>query len=141
VAIGGTLFGNPLSLAAARAALGSVLTPDAYEHTSRLGARLADGIQGAIDGAGLPWTAHRFGPRSGVTFAPAMPTDAGSSRRSWDDRLARTARLWLGNRGVWEAIVGAGPAMSVPSDDADVDRYIEAYATFLDALTRPDGPG
>jgi glutamate-1-semialdehyde 2,1-aminomutase len=141
VATGGTLFANPLSLAAARAALGEVLTPDAYVHTARLGGRLADGIQAAIDAAGLPWIAHRFGPRSGVTFAPAMPRNAGEARAAWDDRLVRTFRLWLGNRGVWEAIAGAGPAMAVPADDADVDRYVEAYAGLVDALTADGARG
>jgi glutamate-1-semialdehyde 2,1-aminomutase len=34
VATGGTLFGNPLSAAAAKAALTEVLVPDAYAHTS-----------------------------------------------------------------------------------------------------------
>jgi glutamate-1-semialdehyde 2,1-aminomutase len=135
VATGGTLFANPLSLAAARASLGEVLTPDAYERTARLGGRLADGVQTAIDAAGLPWVAHRFGPRSGVTFAPAMPRDAGEARRAWDDPLVRTARLWLGNRGVWEAIAGAGPAISIPAEEADVDRYVEAYGALLEALT------
>lgn len=33
VATGGTLFGNALSMAAARATMGDVLTPDAYAHT------------------------------------------------------------------------------------------------------------
>ncbi len=42
VATGGTLFGNPLSAAAAQAALTEVLLPDAYAHTSALGAQLAD---------------------------------------------------------------------------------------------------
>jgi glutamate-1-semialdehyde 2,1-aminomutase len=135
IATGGTLFGNPLSMAAARATLGSILSDEAYAHTARLGTRLADGIQAAIDAAALPWVAHRFGPRSGTTFAPALPRDAETSRRSWDDRLTRTLRLWLGNRGVWEAIAGAGPTMSVPADDDDVDRYVDAYAGLLAALT------
>jgi glutamate-1-semialdehyde 2,1-aminomutase len=65
VATGGTLFGNQLSAAAAKAALTEVLVADAYEHTSRLGATLADGIEAAIAASGLPWTAIRFGPRSG----------------------------------------------------------------------------
>ncbi len=141
VATGGTLFANPLSMAAARAALGSVLTEDAYTHTARLGTRLADGIQAAIDAAGLPWVAHRFGPRSGTTFAPTMPRDAAASRRSWDDRLTRTLRLWLGNRGVWEAIAGAGPTMAVPADEADVDRYVDGYRGLLAALTDDGSPG
>jgi glutamate-1-semialdehyde aminotransferase len=72
VATGGTLSGNPLSSAAAKAALTQVLTPDAYAHTAALGGELADGIEQAIRSAGLPWTAIRFGPRSGQWFGP-MP--------------------------------------------------------------------
>lgn len=45
VATGGTLFGNALSMAAARATLGQVLTEAAYEHAASIGARLADGIE------------------------------------------------------------------------------------------------
>src|SRR5262244_3652556 len=56
VATGGTLFGNPLSAAAAKAALTEVLSPAAYQNTSELGGELADGIQAAIGSAGLPWT-------------------------------------------------------------------------------------
>ena len=44
VAVGGTLFGNPVSMAAARAAMGEVLTDDAYAHSQRLGSLLADGL-------------------------------------------------------------------------------------------------
>ena len=45
VATGGTLFGNPLSAAAAKAALTEVLVPAAYQHASALGSELADGIE------------------------------------------------------------------------------------------------
>src|SRR3989454_4079761 len=79
-ATGGTLFGNPLSMAAARAALTKVLTPAAYEHTTTLGARLAGGIEAAIRGAGLPWTAQRFGPRSGHWYGAEPKTDRKSTR-------------------------------------------------------------
>src|SRR5215831_10130562 len=65
VATGGTLFGNPLSAAAAKAALTEVLSPGAYQHTTELGGELADGIEAAIGSAGLPWTVIRLGPRSG----------------------------------------------------------------------------
>jgi glutamate-1-semialdehyde 2,1-aminomutase len=135
IATGGTLFGNPLSMAAARAALGEVLLPEAYDHANALGTRLADGIERAIGEAGLPWTAHRFGPRSGTTFAGTMPRNADESRASFDPALFRLLRLWLGNRGVWEAIVGAGPTMAVPATEADVDRYVEGYRQLLAALT------
>jgi glutamate-1-semialdehyde 2,1-aminomutase len=134
VATGGTLFGNALSMAAARAALGEVLTEDAYAHTWALGGRLADGIQAAIDRAGLPWRAHRFGPRSGTTFAPDLPRDAAQARAVADPELTDVAWHYLANRGVWEAIEGSGPTCSVPATTEDVDRYVEAYGGLLAEL-------
>ena len=43
IATGSTLFGNPLSAAAAKAALTEVLVPGAYAHATALGTELADG--------------------------------------------------------------------------------------------------
>jgi glutamate-1-semialdehyde 2,1-aminomutase len=135
VATGGTLFGNPMSMAAARATMGEVLTDEAYAHTHVLGTRLADGIEKAIAEVGLPWTTHRFWPRSGVTYAPAMPRNAAEANATKDVELIVTARVYLANRGVWEAIVGAGPTCSVPATEEDVDRYVDAYASLVRELT------
>ena len=135
VATGGTLFGNPLSMAAARATMHEVLTPEAYAHTHALGARLADGIEGVIVGAGLPWTTHRFWPRSGVTFAPSMPRNAAAARDHFDVPLRRLMRVYLANRGVWDAIVGAGPTCAVPATAADVDSYVGAFGELIEELT------
>jgi glutamate-1-semialdehyde aminotransferase len=135
IATGGTLFGNPLSMAAARATMGEVLTDDAYAHTQVLGARLADGIEKAISGVRLPWTTHRFWPRSGVTFAPSMPRNALESYAAKDIPLTLLARVYLANRGVWEAIVGAGPTCPVPATEEDVDRYVDAYGSLIVELT------
>ena len=133
VATGGTLFGNPLSMAAARAALTKVLTPAAYEHTAALGARLADGIESALLAARLPWTAQRFGPRSGHWHGPEPKT--GLEALALRDRpLTVAQRLWMANRGVWEALPGAGPTVPVPARAADVDRYLDAYGSFLRAV-------
>jgi len=135
VATGGTLFGNPLSMAAARAAMGEVLTDAAYAHTQRLGARLADGLESAVAAAGLPWTIHRFWPRSGYTFAATLPRTATEAAAAFDVPLRRLMRVYLANRGVWEAIVGAGPTCSVAASDDDVDRYLAAFADLLGELT------
>jgi glutamate-1-semialdehyde 2,1-aminomutase len=134
VATGGTLFGNPLSAAAAVAALTKVLTPQAYEHAAGLGSRLADGIEGAIDEAGLPWTVYRFGPRTGQWYGPRPHTGADAHTLT-DVELTRLLRIWMASRGVWEALPGAGPTVPVPATDADVDRYLEAYVDLLVALT------
>jgi hypothetical protein len=41
----------------------------------------------------------------------------------------------MANRGVWEAMEWAGPAMSVPATDADAERYLEILADMVGALT------
>ena len=133
VATGGTLFGNPLSAAAAQAALTEVLVPDAYAHTTALGGDLADGIEAAIHAAGLPWTAIRLGPRSGQWYGPRPRTGADAYALT-DEMLTRLIRVWLANRGIWEALPGAGPTACVPATRADVDRYVNAYAELLAQL-------
>ena len=65
-----------------------------------------------------------------------MPRDAAESRAMADPTLTKLLRRWLANRGVWEAIAGAGPTVGVPCSEEDVDRYVGAYGELLDALTR-----
>jgi len=133
VATGGTLFGNPLSAAAAKAALTEVLSPAAYQHTTGLGSELADGIGQAIGSAGLPWTVIRFGPRSGQWYGP-MPRTGAEAYALTDDRLTRLVRIWLANRGIWDALPGAGPTVPVPATRANVTSYVNAYAELLAEL-------
>ncbi len=91
LATGGTTFANPLSLAAAVATLRHVHTPEAFERVAGLGARLADGIEAAAAGHGLPWRAHRLGGRSGYCLEPELPRDAGDSGALARPRLDRHA--------------------------------------------------
>ncbi|HEX2756036.1 MAG TPA: transaminase [Candidatus Limnocylindrales bacterium] len=136
VAIGGTLFGNALAMAAVRAVLTEILTPAAYASTQRLGARLADGMRASVAAAGLPWHIHHLGPRAGYTYRDTAVRNAAEARAVQDDLLTRLVRVWLANRGVWEAIVGAGPVCSVPATDADVDGYLAGWATLIERLSR-----
>ncbi len=99
VATGGTLFGNALQMAAARAALTEVLTEEAYDRTSRLGEKLADGIDRAASGAGLPWCAHRLVARSGYQFDGMLPRTARDAHDAHDRELYRLLRLFMANRG------------------------------------------
>ena len=134
IATGGTLFGNPLALAAARATMLEVLKPAAYQHTQALGAELAAGMRAAVARSGLPWFIHELGPRSGYVFAPNPPRNASEASAVQDDTLTRLIRVWLANRGVWEAIVGAGPTVPVPATRDDVDAYLDAFDSLLQAL-------
>jgi glutamate-1-semialdehyde 2,1-aminomutase len=131
LATGGTLFGNALSMAAARAVLTEVLTPEAYEHAARLGALLADGLEAAVDEAGLPWKIQRLGPRSGVSFSGRLARNAGEADQDEQPELNALLRLYLANRGVWEAISTAGPAMSVDATEGDVETYLAAFRAFV----------
>ena len=150
LASGGTLFGNALSMAAARAALLEVLTDEAYERTAALGARLADGMEriiaeagpaggvdGTVAGAGLPWKVQRLYARSGLSFCGRLPRSAGEWDADEQPALNALLRLCLANRGVWEAIETAGPAMSVAATEDDVSLYLAAFAAFVADVTAP----
>ena len=82
-----------------------------------------------------PWHIPHLGPRSGYTFRPEPIRNAAEGREVANELLIRLIRIWLANRGVWEAIVGAGPTCSVPATEEDVDRYLDAYASLLRELT------
>ncbi len=131
VATGGTLFGNALSMAAARVVLDEVLTESAYERAAGLGGRLADGIESAAAAHDLPWRAHRLYNRSGYTHGPELPTNADEARASFDVELFNVQRLYMANRGVWEAIDSAGPACGIQTSADDVDRYLDVLDSFL----------
>jgi glutamate-1-semialdehyde aminotransferase len=135
LATGGTLFGNALSMAAARATLMEVLTPQAYEHTARLGALLADGLESIVSGAGLPWKVQRLYARSGLELSGRLARDAAEADADEQPEVNALLRLYLANRGVWEAISTAGPAMSVAATDADVSTYLSAFGVFVHDVT------
>jgi glutamate-1-semialdehyde 2,1-aminomutase len=134
IATGGTLFGNALSLAAARATLGEVLTDEVYDHAAALGHRLADGIEEVAAARGLGWRAHRLYNRSGYTHAAELPKNAIEARQTFDIDLYDLQRLYMANRGIWEAINSAGPACGMHTAQADVDRYLEVLDAFVREL-------
>jgi glutamate-1-semialdehyde 2,1-aminomutase len=131
VATGGTLFGNALSLAAARVTLEQVLTEEAYEHAASLGRRLADGIEVTAAANGLDWSAHRLFNRTGYTHAPELPSNAVEARATFDLELFNLQRLYMANRGIWEAVDSAGPACGIQATEEQVDQYIDVLADFL----------
>ena len=131
VATGGTLFGNALSMAAARVTLEEVLTDEAYEHAAALGRQLADGIESAARGHGLDWRAHRLFNRSGYTHGPALPRNAAEAFGSFDTHLFNIQRVYMANRGIWDAIDSAGPAAGIQTTSDHVDRYLDVLDAFL----------
>ena len=82
-------------------------------------------MRASVERHGLPWHIPHLGPRAGYLFQPTPIHDAAEGRAAADELLTRLIRVWLANRGVWEAIVGAGPVCSVPCQDEDVDAYLD----------------
>jgi glutamate-1-semialdehyde 2,1-aminomutase len=134
IATGGTLFANAMSMAAARAALGQVLTEEVYDRTAVLGTRLADGIEAIAQEAGLPWRVHRLFPRSGYAHGGQLPQNAEQARQGFRRDVTDLQRVYFANRGVWEAIYSAGPCVGIAHTEADVDQYLTVLAAFVAEL-------
>jgi glutamate-1-semialdehyde aminotransferase len=135
LATGGTLFANALSLAAGRAALTEVLTPEAFDSTAELGAQLAGGLRSAIEAAGLPWCVVQVGAHACYFFEPTPPRNGAESRRADDAELRALIRVFMANRGIWESGWWLGPTVSVAHTAAVVDRYLAVFREFLGELT------
>src|SRR6476620_6438885 len=71
----GTYNGNPLGMAAARASLLEVMTPEAYAHLDHLNERIVSGCQAVVDEFELPGYAVGVGSKGCVTFAPVKVID------------------------------------------------------------------
>lgn len=64
----GTLSGNPVAMAAGIATLGELQKPDFYKALEKSSARLADGLAGAAQKAGIPISIDRVGSMLGLFF-------------------------------------------------------------------------
>jgi glutamate-1-semialdehyde aminotransferase len=114
--------------------LTEILTPENYARIEALGQRLADGLDTAFDRHRLPWKAFRLGPRSGFCLFPTLPVNGSEAHRSMDLELIDTRRVFMANRGVWDAIASAGPQVSFAHTADDIDRYVAVANEFLDRI-------
>jgi glutamate-1-semialdehyde 2,1-aminomutase len=134
--LGGTLFGNALSLAAAKAVLENVLTPDAYAHVNRLGKQLSDGLNRIFKEHDLPWHAPHLGGRSGYCLTPELPRNSDEASQSLNYELIDARRCFLNNRGIWDAIASAGPSASFAHQGTDIDIYLNVVNDFIAEVRR-----
>ncbi len=131
----GTFNGNPLAMAATRAMLCEVATPEAYEKIEKLRLRAAEGIERAIARSDL--TAHvvTAGAKGCVVFA-AEPVTSYRGFLGVDDRYSHAHWLYQHNGGVFLPPWGKIEQwlISVQHDEADIDRLIENFAVFARAV-------
>ncbi|HWQ01333.1 MAG TPA: aspartate aminotransferase family protein [Gaiellaceae bacterium] len=133
----GTYNGNPLSMAAARASLLEVLTPDAYAHLHRLNDRLLEGCGAVVDEYRLPGYAVGIGAKGCVTFSPVRVVDYETFKAHQDVELTELAWLWNLNRGIF-ATPGREEewTLSVQHTDEAVDRYVSVFEELAAELRR-----
>ena len=132
--IGGTLAGYALSMAAARAALGEVLTDAAFATMIPLAERWAAGVEAGLRARGAPWSVTRLGARAEYHFMPRAPRDGAEQVAHVDTELERLLHLWVMNRGVLMTPFHNMALMSPATTAADVDRHTAAFDEALAAL-------
>ena len=134
LATGGTTYASALATAAAKAALQEVLTETNYRTTARLGERLASGLDDIFARHSLDWKAFHIGPRSGYCMRAQWPSNYEEAEHSLDDELIDARRVFMANRGIWDAVASAGPQASFAHDENDVDTYLAAADAFIGEL-------
>ena len=130
----GTYNGNPLVAHVGLVTLSEVLTADAYRHLARLGTRLVQGCQAAIDRHGIPAHTVDLGAKGCVSYRPTPMKDY---RDFLDTRpeLFGASYPWLLNRGIFMTPGDEEQwTLSVQHSEADVDRYIGVFGEFCAAL-------
>ncbi len=133
--VGGTLAGNALSLAAARATLADVLTDNAFEHMITLGERFEGAVSDTIAEHSLPWSVTRLGCRVEYMFSPTPPRTGGEAAAALDEELDALLHLYMLNRGILLTPFHMMALMSPATTEAHVDRHSEAFAEAAAELT------
>jgi glutamate-1-semialdehyde 2,1-aminomutase len=133
----GTYNGNPLCMAAARASLLEVLTPEAYAHLDALNDHILAGCEGVIEKYGLPGYAVGVGSKGCVTFSPKKIVDYESFKANQDPALCDLAWLYNMNRGIFMTPGREEEwTLSVQHTFEDCDRYVAAFEEMAHDLTR-----
>ena len=132
----GTFNGNPLAMAAARAMLCEVATPEAYERIERLRARAVAGLELEIARDGLAAHVVSAGAKGCVVFSP-QPVRDYRGFLDVDDRYSQAHWLFQHNGGVFLPPWGKTEQwlISVQHDEGDIDRFVANFAGFARSIS------
>ncbi|MDX6715692.1 MAG: glutamate-semialdehyde -aminomutase, partial [Baekduia sp.] len=128
--VGGTLAGNALSLAAARATLEHVLTAEAFAHMTATCDRYVAGVREVFARHGAPWSIVQLGARAEFHFTPDAPRTGADAHAAIDPLLDDLIHAALLNEGVLLTPFHNMALMGPATTGADVDRVVGA----LDAI-------
>lgn len=128
--VASTLGGNPISTAAARAAL-SVLSQDGtYDHLRTLGRYLRDGMRKVLEHHQITAQVIGDGPLAQVVFSDQPVRDYRSSQRG-DKARGRALMLGLFERGVFLNPMGTKLYLSIAHDEAVCDEFLDRFDDTL----------
>jgi glutamate-1-semialdehyde 2,1-aminomutase len=134
----GTYNGNPLCMAAARASMEQVMTPEAYRRLDAINDQLIEKCDAVCEKHDFPGYTVGISSKGCVNFATGKITDYESFIEHQDVGLCLLAWLYNFNRGV---IMAPGReeewTLSVAHNDEDVARYVNAF----EDLVRDVSPG
>ncbi|MBK5232861.1 MAG: aminotransferase class III-fold pyridoxal phosphate-dependent enzyme [Thermoleophilia bacterium] len=125
--VGGTLAGNPVSVAAMRATLGEVLTDDAFVGMTDLATRFVDGVESAFDKYELPWSIRQLGARAEYRFTSPAPRNGTESAAAHNPDLDDYMHIYLANRGILLTPFHAMALMCPATTAEDVDLHTEVF--------------
>jgi glutamate-1-semialdehyde 2,1-aminomutase len=132
--IGGTLAGNALSIAAMKATLQHVLTPEAYEYMIPLAEEFQHGLEQVVSEFNLPWIVKRLGCRVEYWFRPAPPRNGAEAAAAIDAGLDRYMHLAALNRGILLTPFHNMALMSPATTAADVQAHTRVFRESVAAL-------
>ena len=125
--IGGTLAGNALSLAAMKATLQKVLTPEAFTRMIPMAERWTDGVAKAIAEYDLPWNVTRLGCRAEYLFAAQTPRNGTEAHDAMDFELERFMHLYAMIRGILLTPFHNMALMSPMTSAEDIDQHTKVF--------------
>jgi glutamate-1-semialdehyde 2,1-aminomutase len=133
----GTFNGNPLAMAACRAMLDDVVTPEAYERLELLRLRAVAGLEREIGRNGLNAQVVSVGAKGCVVFS-RRPVRNFRDFLSIRDSYSHAHWLFQHNGGVFLPPWGKIEQwlISVQHDEADIDRFVGNFAAFAEAVGR-----
>src|SRR6476619_3891182 len=132
----GTFNGNPLSMAAAQAALTEVLTAEAYAGFEEGDARLRAGLDDVIERYGLPCHTVGLGSKGCVVFSSEPLYEYRDYATKVDEELSTLSWLYHMNHGIFMTPgVDEQWTLSVQHSDDELQRYVDAYEAFARDVT------
>lgn len=132
----GTYNGNPLGMAAARANLIDVLTPEAYAHLDALNDYMLDRCSTILEQHNLPGYTVGISSKGCVTFARDPIVDYESFKAQQDGELCDLAWLYNMNRGVFMTPGREEEwTLSIAHTIDDCARFVDAFEEMASDLT------